>query len=55
MVKVRIAPATPGYYEVEVKLAWYLPWKTAYNGCFPWRGTLKQAKELKIKLLERYS
>lgn len=55
MAKVRITPATPGYYEVEVKRAWYLPWETAYDGCLPWRGTFKQAKELKIKLLKRYS
>lgn len=55
MAKVRIVPATPGYYEVEVKRAWYLPWATMYDGCFPWRGTFKQAKELKMKLLERYS
>lgn len=54
MVKVRIVQATPGYYEVEVKLTWYRPWATVYDGCFPWRGTAKQAKELKIKLLERY-
>lgn len=55
MAKVRIVSATPGYYEVEVKRAWYLPWATMYDGCLPWRGTLKQAKELKMKLLELYS
>lgn len=32
MAKVRIVPATPGYYEVEVKRAWYLPWATMYDG-----------------------
>lgn len=55
MAKVRIIQATPGYYEVEVKRKWYLPWATIYNGCFPWRGDAKQSRELKMKLLERYS
>lgn len=55
MVKVRIIQATIGCYEVEVKQAWYLPWATVYDGCFPWRGSYAQAKELKCKLLERYS
>ena len=55
MAKVRIVPATPGYYEVEGQRARDLPWATMYDGCFPWRGTFKQAKELKLKLLERYS
>ena len=31
MVKVRIVQATIGYYEVEVKRAWYLPWATVYD------------------------
>ena len=55
MIKVRIVQATIGYYEVEVKRAWYLPWATVYDGCLPWRGSAKQAQELKVKLLLRYS
>ena len=55
MIKVSIVQATIGYYEVEVKRAWYLPWATVYDGCLPWRGSAKQAQELKVKLLLRYS
>lgn len=54
MARVRIVPATLGYYEVEIKRAWYLPWATIYDGILPWRGTYKEAKELSLKLLERY-
>ena len=55
MVKVRIVQATIVYYEVEVHRALYLPWATVYDGCMPWRGSAKQAQELKVKLLLRYS
>lgn len=55
MAKVRIVQAAIGYYEVEVKRAWYLPWDTVYDGCSPWRGSAKQAQELKAKLLLLYS
>lgn len=57
---VRVA-TTPTLWDeadevhISVTFTWDIPWATMYDGCFPWRGTFKQAKELKIKLLERYS
>jgi hypothetical protein len=55
MVKVRIVQAGICSCEVEVKRAWYLPWATVYDGCLPWRGSYAQAKEIKLKILEKYS
>lgn len=50
MAEAGIVQAAVGYYEVEVKRAWHLPWDTAYDGCLPWRGSARQAQELKAEL-----
>jgi len=43
------------HLRIAVKLTWYLPWQTVYDGCLPWRGSYAQAKEIKLKILEKYS
>lgn len=42
------------FCEVEAKRAWYLPWATLYDRCFPWRDSFAQAKKIKAKILEDY-
>lgn len=53
-MKVRIIQVENNLCEIEVKKAWYSPWKTVYDGCLPWRGSYAQAVELKFKILKKY-
>lgn len=44
-MKARVVYGPPGYYEIEIKTAWYAPWRTAYNGMFPARFISKKEAE----------
>lgn len=50
-MKVRIVQGGICSCEVQVKLAWYMPWQSVYDGVLPWRGSYEQARRIKAKIL----
>lgn len=49
-MKAKIVQGGIGTYEVWVKRSLILPYQPIYDGMFPFRGSLKEAKELANKI-----
>lgn len=49
-MKARVVQGGIGTYEVQVKTSWLSPWKTIYDGMFPWRGSKSDAFKIKQKM-----
>lgn len=45
-MKAKIVQGGIGTYEVQYKSCWLCPWQTVYDGMFPWRGSLSDAKKI---------